>query len=389
MDTNNLVSELNKDVLQEQCEQLQFSQQTEEKYNLITRNLQEVLGKTELKKILEVRDVNVYWGTAPTKLIHIGYLFQALKIKDLVNAGCNVTILIADLHAVLDNLKSTMETVAFRAEYYKKIMIAILGRLGVNLNKVKFVLGSSFQTSPEYTLDMYRMTSITNVTQCQHAGAEVVKQTKSPEMSNLLYPILQALDMPYLKQDMFLGGIDQRKINTFALEYLPKIGYTQKYIYLMTPMMSGLSTKKSSNIGKSMSIEEDIANKMSSSTDSSKIDLLASPEKIKNIISKAYCADGDVEDNSVLKIIKNIVFNITNEFEIPKWDNESKSLITGKVYTNFDELKTDVSLGSSNGGIHPADLKQGLANFLIEFLKPIRDYFDTEENKQLLINAYG
>ena len=39
----------------------------DEKYNLITRNLQEVIGtEEEIKAILAKRDLRLYWGTAPT-----------------------------------------------------------------------------------------------------------------------------------------------------------------------------------------------------------------------------------------------------------------------------------------------------------------------------------
>lgn len=364
-----------------------FSEETERKYELITRNLQEIMGKTELKKILETRNPVVYWGTAPTGRIHLGYIFQAIKIKDLVDAGCDVTILLADLHAFLDNSKSSLESVNLKTEYYKKIMSVLLETLNVNLEKIKFVKGSSFQTQPSYTLDMYKIASITNTTNCQHAGAEVVKQNKSPLMTCLLYPILQALDMPYLNADVFLGGVDQRKINAFGKDYLPKIGYTKKYIYLMTPLISGLSTKKSEN--KQDLNVVNIVNKMSSSDTNSKIDLLAKPNEIAKIVNKTYCDDGNVVDNSVLKLIETLVFKITNTFSVPKWDNNTKSLTSGKIYRSFDELKSDVELGSKNGGIHPADLKQGLSMFLINFLKPIRDYFEIEENKKLLLSAYG
>jgi tyrosyl-tRNA synthetase len=35
----------------------------DEKYNIITRNLQEVLGEAQIKTILAERDLNIYWGT--------------------------------------------------------------------------------------------------------------------------------------------------------------------------------------------------------------------------------------------------------------------------------------------------------------------------------------
>ena len=67
------------------------------------------------------------------------------------------------------------------------------------------------------------------------AGAEVVKQVANPLLSGLLYPGLQALDEEYLKVDAQFGGIDQRKIFTFAEKYLPALGY-EKRIHLMNPM---------------------------------------------------------------------------------------------------------------------------------------------------------
>ena len=60
----------------------------------------EVLGDTSnIKK--------VYWGTAPTGQIHVGYLVPLLLICQLLDADLEVTILLADLHAMLDNMKST------------------------------------------------------------------------------------------------------------------------------------------------------------------------------------------------------------------------------------------------------------------------------------------
>lgn len=270
-------------------------------------------------------------GASPTKSLHLGYLFQCLKIKDLVNADCKVIILIADLHAVLDNLKSTFETVSFRTEYYIKMMKIILKTLNVNLNNIKFIKGTDFQLLPDYTIDMYKMSSVTNINQCQHAGSEVVKQTKSPLITNLLYVILQSLDMIHLKADAFMGGIDQRKLNTFAMEYLPKIGYNIKKTYLMTQMISGLSTKKS-NLD--VTLEQNIATKMSASVESSKIDLLAIPNIIKKTISKVYCVDGDADDNSILQLIKSLIFKLTDTFTI-----------TSKIYTNYqDILKIMISI---------------------------------------------
>jgi tyrosyl-tRNA synthetase len=47
----------------------------EEKYELITRNLEEVLGADHIKNILRERDLKLYWGTAPTSTPHCGIYY--------------------------------------------------------------------------------------------------------------------------------------------------------------------------------------------------------------------------------------------------------------------------------------------------------------------------
>ena len=87
-----------------------------EKKNLITRNLQEVLGDERIDEILKVRDLKIYWGTATTGKPHIAYFVPMSKIADFLLAGCEVTILFADLHAYLDNMKAPWELLNLRTQ---------------------------------------------------------------------------------------------------------------------------------------------------------------------------------------------------------------------------------------------------------------------------------
>ena len=56
------------------------------------------------------------------------------KIADFLRAGCEVTILFADVHAYLDNLKSTWELLKHRAEYYAQIIKGMLMSIGNYIN---------------------------------------------------------------------------------------------------------------------------------------------------------------------------------------------------------------------------------------------------------------
>lgn len=102
-----------------------------------------------------------------------------------------MTILLADIHGFLDNLKAPIELVEHRVDFYRYVITAIFKAVGVSTEKLKFVQGSSYQKSPEYIMDVYKLSSVISEHDAKRAGAEVVKQTDNAPLSGLLYPILQ------------------------------------------------------------------------------------------------------------------------------------------------------------------------------------------------------
>ncbi|ESO92251.1 hypothetical protein LOTGIDRAFT_217054 [Lottia gigantea] len=334
----------------------------DEKLELIKRNLQEVIGEDRLKIILKERDVKLYWGTATTGKPHVAYFVPMTKIADFLKAGCEVTILFADLHAYLDNMKAPWPLLHLRAEYYQRIIQSMLKSLGVPLDKLKFVKGTDYQLSREYTLDVYRLSSIVTEHDALKAGAEVVKQVSSPLLSSLLYPSLQALDEEYLKVDAQFGGVDQRKIFVYAEKYLPQLGYTKR-IHLMNPMVPGLT-----------------GGKMSASDPDSKIDLLDSPADLKKKLKKAFCEPGNIENNGVLAFCKFVLYPVYNEIKIERTEEHGGN----KTYDNFTDLQEDFRLEK----VHPGDLKASVEKALNKLLEPIRKEFESAELKKLTAEAY-
>ena len=331
-----------------------------EKYKLITRNLQEVVGDDELMQILEQGDLKLYWGTATTGRPHVAYFLPIVKIADFLKAGCKVKILFADLHAYLDDQKSMWDQLQHRTEYYEFLNKEMLKSIGVPLDKLEFVRGTDYQLGPEYSLDVYKLTALTSFKESKKAGAEVVKQSDNPKMSSLLYPILQTLDEHYLEVDAQFGGVDQRKIFMFAREYLEKIGHSKR-IHLMNPMIPGLT-----------------GDKMSSSNDASKIDLLDDPKTVVKKMNKAFCEEGVIEGNGVLAFLENIIF--------PILDNKEESFVIkrDKKYggdLTFESYKL-VEKEFKSKKLHPADLKSGVAAELNKILDPLRKAFDSNEKIQ-------
>jgi tyrosyl-tRNA synthetase len=335
------------------------------KYELITRNLQEVVDENKIKDILNERDLKVYWGTAPTGNPHVGYLVPIYKLADLLKAGCEVKILLADIHAYLDNMKSNWEVLNKRTQYYEFLIKEMLKAIDVPLDKLKFIKGTDFQLTKEYTLDVYKMTAIITTKGAQHAGAEVVKQVDNPKLSGLLYPLLQALDEVHLGVDVQLGGVDQRKIFMLSRDYLPKINY-EKRGYLINPLVPGLGE----------------SGKMSSSEPNSKIDFLDTDKQIRKKINKAFCIDGKVEGNGLLAILKYILFHKL-EFDKRNFIINRPEEYGGKLeYTSYEDVEKDFA----DKTLSSIDLKSGVADELIPFVSPIREAI--EKNKDLFDSAY-
>lgn len=335
------------------------------KFNLITRDLQEVVDEEKIKEILEKRDLKVYWGTAPTGVPHLGYFVPIYKIADLLEAGCEVKVLFANLHGYLDNMKSSWELLEKRTKFYEFLIKQMLIRIGVPIEKLKFVKGTEYQLSQEYTLDMYKISALASTRDTTKAGSEVVKQVKTPKMSGLLYPILQALDEEYLGVDAQFGGVDQRKIFMFAREFLPKIGY-DKRIHLMNYLIPGLTQ----------------SGKMSSSEPNSKIDFLDTDKRITKKIRKAFCVDGEVENNGLLKLLQFVIFK--------QLDRENKEFVIdrpekygGKI--SFSTYK-DVENAFGSKKLASIDLKDGIASAIIDLVSPLRE--EIEKNIELFKEAY-
>jgi len=323
---------------------------------------------------------------------HIGYFVPLAKIADFLRAGVEVTILLADVHAFLDNLKAPLELVAHRTKYYQHILLAVFKSLGIPTSKLKIVEGSSYQLTKEYSLDNYRLCAIVTEHDAKKAGAEVVKQVESPLLSGLLYPGLQALDEQYLGCDFQFGGVDQRKIFTFAELYLPRLGYAKR-AHLMNPMVPGLS-----------------GGKMSSSDPNSKIDFLDPPATVRKKIKSAFCEEGNVTENGILSFVEAVLIPIS-QLRLERLRGETgadseegqdaageqtpfalegapegtvfsifrKEEFGGSLhYKTFDEIRSDFEKKE----LHPKDLKTAVAEAIVKLLEPIQKAFEENEEWQ-------
>jgi tyrosyl-tRNA synthetase len=338
---------------------------TAERTDLVTRFTEEVIEEAEIEALFEEGETpTAYIGYAPTGEMHIGHFTTMRKLADFIEAGIDVTVLIADLHAHLDDAKSPFELLDARSNYYRHAIESMIEAAGADPDGVTFVQGTEYQLEEPYTLDLYRMFAETTLSRAQRAGSEVVRQSENPTLGGLVYTLMQALDVAVLDADIAYGGIDQRGIYMLAREQLPDRGY-HKPSCVFAPLLSGLS-----------------GGKMSASEAGSKINLTDDDDEILEKINGAYCPAGDVEGNGVLEYLNYLVFPVFDErgetFRIERPDEYGGDL----EYESYDELAADFV----SGELHPADLKPAAAAAISDVVEPVRQRLN--ENPELLASAY-
>ncbi len=301
--------------------------------------------------------------------MHIGQgLVCGEKIKDLITAGFDFTIFLADWHSMINNkYGGDMAKIRATGEYFKHCFTA----LGVPEDKVHYLWASELASQPEYWERVLRVGRATTAKRVMRALPIMGREIKSQEAeaASLFYPCMQAADIFQMKLDVACAGIDQRKAHILAREVGEKLGWG-KPVSLHTPLLMGLAGLEGSEKG---SFDEDpkvsrvIAAKMSKSKPKSNVLIHDEPKEISEKLRQAYCPPGIVESNPLLEYFRLLVFHAPGAFLLKREATYGGDLELG----SYEQLE---SLYMS-GKVHPQDLKSNMARFLSERLTGVREYF--------------
>lgn len=311
------------------------------KLELVSRGTLEIITREELQEKIK-KDVKIaYIGFEPSGKIHLGHAITIRKMIDLQEAGFKIKILLADLHAYL-NGKGRLKEIKEISEYNMRCFRA----LGLS-DDTEFILGSSFQMQEDYTYKVYELALSTTLARAKRSMAQITRESKDHKVAEVIYPLMQVIDMMFLETDLAVGGMEQRKIHMLARENLPKMGF-ESPICIHTPLLHGT----------------DGSDKMSSSKENF-IAIDDSPEEIKEKIIKSYCPRGQVEGNPVLEMAEHFIFTETDTLLI-----ERSPKFGGNLELNQEQLKDSYQKGE----LHPLDIKNAVTDKLIEIFKPVREY---------------
>jgi tyrosyl-tRNA synthetase len=316
-------------------------------YELISRNAEELVTEEEVRELAENPEgKRAYVGYEPSGVLHIGHMLGANKLIDLQEAGFEVVILLADVHAYLND-KGSFEEIRETAERMKEQFIAY----GLDEENTEFRFGSEFQMDDDYVLDLHSLELETTLNRASRAMSEI-QSGESTKVSQAVYPLMQSLDIEYLDLDLAIGGMEQRKVHMLARDTLPSIGY-ESPTCLHTPLIAELSSgegKMSSSKGVTISMED-------------------STEDIEEKVNGAFCPptrdpEGDLE-NPVLQIFEYHVFPRFENVVVERPDKYGGNL----EYDDYESLEDDLE----SGELHPADAKGALASYLDELIAPGRE----------------
>ncbi len=369
---------------------------TDDKIALITRNLEETLTVEDLKALIDSGEtLRHYIGFEISGKVHLGTgLVCMQKIKDLHDAGAEVTVFLADWHGWINNkLDGKLETANRMARtYFEEGLKAGYLSVGGNPDDIKFILGSElYEGNPnQYWATVIKVGKATTISRMMRSTDIMGRQSgESSNAATLMYPAMQAADLFTMDRNIIHAGTDQRNVHVIARDVAKDLGL-KKPVAIHHHLIMGLKplgdnndpelAQKAANVG-SLSYEEKASLitslKMSKSKPNSAIFVTDSPDEIHKKINGAYAPEGVVEFNPLLDWSKYLVFATPGStFSV----NRPEKFGGEVTYDSYEALEKDYVAKS----LHPMDLKQALAEWLVVKLEPARKYFEDPARKAAL-----
>ncbi len=379
----------------------------------------ELITMPPTEEILTLRDLEFflehgvqlrhYIGFEISGFVHLGTgLVCGLKIAQLQKAKAKIKVFLADYHSwINDKLGGNLDVIRNVAKkYFAEAMKLSIKVMGGNPNATEFILASEFyEENPEYwaiVLDVAK-----NVTLSRVRRAITIMGRKAGEkidFAKLIYPCMQVADIFALNVNLPHGGMDQRKAHVIAREIAKKLKKKQlkaridfeeqiiKPIALHHSLLPGLKMSMAlyhriidaEKKGEKDKIRDLLIDaKMSKSIPETCIFIHDTEEEIKRKIKAAFCPPREIKWNPIIRIAELIIFPSDGKLLVERPQKYGGSI----EYASFDALKKDFI----EGKLHPLDLKNAVAEWLIKKLKPVRDYFSgpgksaIEELQQLRI----
>ena len=204
-----------------------------EQFNNVLNNISNIVGRSKsFNHKLKNGLFSIYWGIKVNNMLDFKIICILNKIIELIKLGNTITILIADIHTILNNrnIPIESETKKFITNLWNLIDSYIL--TDEERSKINIIKGSDFQLDANYILDMYKLISIHGSIKdyCNEFDLDI----NNISFNTILDPILQTLDEEHIKKiigkdiDCQIGYSYNIKQHTFSKKSMIKLGYKAK-----------------------------------------------------------------------------------------------------------------------------------------------------------------
>lgn len=150
----------------------------------------------------------ILWGLSPVAPLHLGYDELLVRLRGLAGLGAELTLLLADYHAMMTHGLSYAEA-GRRALYVERFARDVCGL------DAAVVRGSAFQTRVDYVEPLYALMNqlaLRDITEHLPGVIRGKARDGSLRLGACVYVVMQCLDATYLGVDAVFGEAGQKKI---------------------------------------------------------------------------------------------------------------------------------------------------------------------------------
>ncbi|MEA3202847.1 MAG: tyrosyl-tRNA synthetase [Thermoplasmata archaeon] len=216
-------------------------------YTSLRAVAQEAVSEAELKALCQEAATATTFGTPapkayigfePSGTAHVGWMVCTDAIRRLSAAGFEVTVLLADWHAQInDKLGGDLAAIQRCGKYMEEAFEA----LGIAPGSVTYRYANEFAKDPAYWAMVLKVAKHTTLARVRRAMTILgrAEDESDSDLSRFFYPAMQVADIFHLGIRLAVGGMDQRHAHMLARDVAPKLGQRAP-VALHTPLVPGL-----------------------------------------------------------------------------------------------------------------------------------------------------
>ncbi|HYB63062.1 MAG TPA: tyrosine--tRNA ligase [Thermoplasmata archaeon] len=333
----------------------------DERVARVVRHTEEVVTPEEVRALLASNDhPRAYIGFEPSGSLTVAHLITTRKVVDLAEAGCDVTVFLADWHAwINDKLDGDLGRITAAGRYMQSSFVA----LGADPERVRFRWAHELTGSSDYWARVVRVAKATSLARTKRAMSIMGRSEEESDLdtSRLFYPAMQAADIFELPVEIAYGGMDQRRAHVLAREVAHHYHWPVPTA-IHTPLLSSLRGG-----GRMSPTDGTVERKMSKSDPGSGIPIPADRAVIAERVQSAFCPAKEVDGNPIVEAARFIVLPWEGRLRV-----ERPAKYGGPL--EFTE-ETEFLASWKEGHLHPQDLKGAVAEALDRLIDPARRYF--------------